>query len=145
MVDHSLEDLLQLVADGQPDPFGHIYDRTSARVFGAATSVVRDRSSAEDVTREVFVDVWQLAGGFDRSAGSALEWMMLLTRSRSIECLRRRRSVQQPANQQTAAGRTDLTGTGGLLTTLVRQGEEFLTALRPITPGLPFSGLPTTM
>ena len=132
----SLEDLLELVATGRSESFRQVYDRTSAQVFGLACAVVRDAGSAQDVTREVFLEVWQLAGGFDRSAESALDWMMHLTRSKSIQCLHRRRMVRLRGEPPMLTDSKEVAAPG-LLTSVVRQGSEYLMSLRPLATGLP--------
>lgn len=124
----TLEDLLQLVAQGQTEPFVQVYDRTSARVYGVATAILRDISSAEDVTRRVFCDVWELASCFDRASGSAVDWMMMLTRARLIERLRERRSIERDEVVESAG--IPQRPTDGRFTAVVRQGAEYLTSLR---------------
>ena len=123
-----------LVTEGRSASLRQVYDRTSAQIFGLALAVVRDVDSAEAVTREVFLEVWQTAGAFDRSVHSALEWMQLLTRVKSIECLHRRR-LARPREQPVGIEMIGTTGPG-LLASVVRQGSEYLMALRPLAAGL---------
>jgi RNA polymerase sigma-70 factor (ECF subfamily) len=84
----SLAELLELVAGGDQGAFLTLYQRVSPKVLGTARSIVLTSSYAEEVTQEVFLEIWRLAGRFDRSKGTAMSWIMLLTRSRSVDRVR---------------------------------------------------------
>src|SRR5262249_61534846 len=51
--------LLALVAKGDQAAFEAVYDRVAAPVFGTVRNVVRDPGLSEEVTQEVFVEVWR--------------------------------------------------------------------------------------
>src|SRR4051812_12952269 len=53
--------LVARVARGDSAAFEALYDALGALVHGLARRVVRDPSRAEDVTQEVFLDVWRKA------------------------------------------------------------------------------------
>ncbi len=84
-----LTSLLHLVAEGQQRPFADLYQLTAARVFGLTWAVLRDSSNAEEVTQEVYLEIWQTAKAFDRSKGSASAWIMRLAHSRAVDRVRR--------------------------------------------------------
>lgn len=67
-----------------------LYDRYSPLVMAICVRVLHDRDDAEDVTVDVFWEVWQRADRFDVNRGSALTYLTTLTRSRAID---RRRSL----------------------------------------------------
>lgn len=100
---HALEDLLELVADGDRAAFALVYDKVADMVYGLARRVVVDRDLAADVAQEVLVDVWRKAHMFDRTRGTALAWIGVMTRRRavdlvrSVEASRRRDTTQTPA------------------------------------------------
>ncbi len=75
--------------------FGALYDATSAVVFGVALRILSDRSEAEEVATDVYLQVWRDAARFDPSRGSAIAWLLMLTRSRAIDRLRSRRTARQ--------------------------------------------------
>lgn len=85
--------LLGRVATGHRDSFTVLYDATAARVFGLARSVLRNESLAEEVTQDVFLEIWQRAGRFDSSRGSALSWVMTLAHSRAVDKVRHHQAV----------------------------------------------------
>ncbi len=68
-----------------------LYDRHSARLLGLAQRILGDTGEAEEVLQEVFLHVWKAASSFDSSRGTVLAWLLVATRSRSIDRLRTRR------------------------------------------------------
>lgn len=88
-----LGDLLQGTAAGQQDSFAALYDVTAARVFGLTCAVLRNASLGEEVTQDVFLEIWQYARRFDRTKGTALSWIMTLSHSRAVEKVRHHQAV----------------------------------------------------
>ena len=87
--------LLDRVARGDRAAFEALYDLVSAPVFGLARRVVRDPARAEDVTQEVFLDVWRRAPRFDRAQGSARTWIMTIAHRRAVDAVRRSESQRR--------------------------------------------------
>ena len=63
--DRSLADLIEQVALGHREAFGELYSRTSWKVFGLCNAIIRDVGHAEEVTQEVFLEIWQRALGLE--------------------------------------------------------------------------------
>ncbi|MEV6278042.1 ECF RNA polymerase sigma factor SigK [Nocardia sp. NPDC051832] len=83
-----LPQLLAAVAAGDRDAFTQLYRRTQSRVFGLALRIVRQYAAAEEVTQEVYLQVWKAAGQYDERLASPLGWIMMLTHRRSIDLVR---------------------------------------------------------
>ena len=66
--------LMARVARGDEDAFGSFYDALSGAVFGLVRRVLRDPVRSEEVTQEVFLQVWQKAPNFDAARGRARTW-----------------------------------------------------------------------
>jgi RNA polymerase sigma-70 factor (ECF subfamily) len=79
---------MRCIADGDREAFGRFYDRYAALVFTFAMRVLRDRSAAEDLLQEVFLQVWREAGNYSADRGSPEAWIITITRSRGIDKLR---------------------------------------------------------
>lgn len=96
-LDSRLVDLLAGVARGDVHAFAVLYDATSRRVFGLARSILGDSEEAEEAALECYLYVWRNAARYDPSRGTPLQWMLVVARSRAIDCLRARvqRSVQE--------------------------------------------------
>lgn len=82
------EELMSRIAGRDETAFAEIYDRFAPRLLGLASAVLRDRIEAEDVVQESFLFLWNKAGQFDTSRGSAFTWMALTVRHRAIDRLR---------------------------------------------------------
>jgi len=67
------EQLLQRVATGDRDAFADLYDRTAPRVFGLVKRLLRDHAQSEEVTQEIFLEIWQTAARYDASKGGAID------------------------------------------------------------------------
>jgi len=92
--------LLAEVAKGDQAAFEAVYDRVAAPVFGTVRSVVRDPSLSEDVTQEVFVEVWRAASRFDAGKGSPMAWVATIAHRRAVD---RVRSEQRSADRDRRA------------------------------------------
>ena len=84
------EDHIRRIASGDSEAVGALYDQTSSLVYGLALRILGDVADAEEITLDVFTQVWKSASKFDPGRGSALAWLVMLTRSRSIDRLRSR-------------------------------------------------------
>ena len=91
------EILLERVSAGDSQALAELYDRFSGMLLGLATKILGDRSDAEDVLQEVFVQVWRQAGRYRRGRSSVSTWLVLITRSRSIDRLRSRNVKRRTA------------------------------------------------
>lgn len=84
--------LVRSIAGGSADALGALYDRYSAALFGFALRVVRRREDAEEVVQDVFSQAWREAPRYDMGRGTVAGWLVMLTRTRSIDRIRARRS-----------------------------------------------------
>ncbi len=101
-----LTDLLLRVAKGDEASFADFYDRTSATVHGLARRVVRDPARAEEVTQEVYLQVWRTAGRFEPARGSARSWLLTLAHRRSVDVVRHdQASTNREARYDWSGGR----------------------------------------
>jgi RNA polymerase sigma-70 factor (ECF subfamily) len=87
--------LVGRVARGDSKAFEALYDELSSAVFGLARRVVRDPARAEDVTQEVFLEVWRKAARFDRDLGKAKTWVMTIAHRRAVDAVRRSESQKR--------------------------------------------------
>jgi RNA polymerase sigma-70 factor (ECF subfamily) len=91
--------LMGRIARGDSHAFEALYDELSASVFGLARRVVRDPVRAEDVTQEVFLEVWRKASRFDRSLGKAKTWVMTIAHRRAVDAVRRNEAAKRSDTQ----------------------------------------------
>ena len=99
-----LAGLLGRVAGGDEPAFAELYRRVAPAVFGLVTKVVRDPAQAEEVTQEVFVELWRTAPRFDPARGAARSWIMTCAHRRAVD---RVRSAERAARRDDLVGRRD--------------------------------------
>jgi RNA polymerase sigma-70 factor (ECF subfamily) len=87
-----VDELLGRVARGDLAAFDLLYDAISPVVYGLARRVVRDEARSEDVTQEVFLEVWRKATGFDPGKGRARTWILTIAHRKAVDAVRRNES-----------------------------------------------------
>jgi RNA polymerase sigma-70 factor, ECF subfamily len=87
------EVLLTLVAKGDKDALRLLYARHNVRVFRFLLRIVGNEAAAEDLVSEVFFDVWQHAGRFERRS-LVTTWILGVARHKALSSLRRRKVDQ---------------------------------------------------
>ncbi len=70
------------------------YDRFSGLVMAVAMRMLRDRTDAEELAEDVFVELWRRSAHYEASRGSVATWIATITRSRGIDRLRKRQRQQ---------------------------------------------------
>jgi len=101
----TLEGLMVDVATGDQAAFSALYDEVSPRLFGLVRRLVIDQSQAEEVTQEVFLEIWQNAPRYDPGRGSALSWLFTIAHRRAVD---RIRSSQASRDRDERVGLRDI-------------------------------------
>jgi RNA polymerase sigma factor (sigma-70 family) len=81
--------LMARVARAEQKALAELYDLTVTRVYGLARGITRHQPAAEEVTEDVYWQVWRQALRFDRRRGPVMAWLLMLARSRALDHLRR--------------------------------------------------------
>ena len=79
--------LVQSIAAGDPLALYALYDRAYRPVFSLIMRITAHRETAEELTIDVFLDIWRLASRYDAANGTVLGWIMNQARSRAIDRL----------------------------------------------------------
>ncbi len=128
--------LLRRCARGDEAAFGAFYDATSARAWGMALRVLRNRAQAEEVLQEAYLQVWRQAGRFDPARGGAGAWLLTIVhrsavdRVRSAEASSRRE--QTYVDQSHVAPESDATGRAAEASMEARRVRSALSGLTEI-------------
>ncbi|MBM7051717.1 sigma-70 family RNA polymerase sigma factor [Rothia sp. ZJ1223] len=96
-----LKELIACTATGSEECFERMYDQLAPYIYSLVWRVTRNQSHAEEVTQEVFLEVWQKAPLFDPAKGSARSWVMVIAHRRAVD---RVRSVQASYNRDMSQG-----------------------------------------
>jgi RNA polymerase sigma-70 factor (ECF subfamily) len=67
---------------------GELYDRHSRLLYGLILRILRNRSEAEEVLQEVFVQVWTRADTYHVELGAPVAWLVGIARNRAIDQIR---------------------------------------------------------
>ena len=86
------ETLVQLIVQARSEALGELYDRYGRLVFSLALSSVGNPATAEEITQDVFLRVWQRARQYRADRAKVSTWLTSITRHRAIDQLRRRGS-----------------------------------------------------
>jgi RNA polymerase sigma-70 factor (ECF subfamily) len=80
--------LVRSIAAGDQLALHAIYERAHRLVFTLIMRLTASREIAEELTVDVFHDVWRRAARYDPANGTVLGWIMNQARSRAIDRLR---------------------------------------------------------
>lgn len=78
------------MAGGDELALGQLYDATLGKVYGLALRISGKPESAEEIVSDVYLQAFREAARFDAQRGVVLAWLMMMTRSRALDHLRRR-------------------------------------------------------
>jgi RNA polymerase sigma-70 factor (ECF subfamily) len=81
-------EFLRDIAGGDQRALYSLYERTHRIVFTLIVRITMNRETAEEVTLDVFYEVWRKASTYDPGNGSVVGWIMNQARSRAIDRLR---------------------------------------------------------
>ena len=85
---HELQRLLIHIASGEREALAELYQRTRSAVYGLALSYLKNAHDAQDLTQDVYVQVWDCAEQY-RPTGSPMGWLLTVCRNLCLIRLRR--------------------------------------------------------
>ena len=98
------DQLLARVAQGDQAAFAALYDQIAPRVLGLVRRLLRDHAQSEEVTQEIFLEIWQTATRYDSAKGGASTWIMTMAHRRAVD---RVRASQASRDRDTKIGIRD--------------------------------------
>ena len=91
--------LVQSIAGGDQLALHALYQQTHRIVFTLIVRITSNRETAEEVTLDVFHDVWRRASTYDPTGGPVVGWIMNQARSRAIDRWRFEQRKKRVNNQ----------------------------------------------
>ncbi|WP_375406094.1 ECF RNA polymerase sigma factor SigK [uncultured Amnibacterium sp.] len=82
------EQRLARVATGDKRAFAELYDATAPRIYGLVRRLLVDPAQSEEVTQEIFLEIWQTATRYQPERGSAMSWMLTMAHRRAVDRVR---------------------------------------------------------
>ncbi|QHV97095.1 RNA polymerase sigma factor [Spirosoma endbachense] len=82
--------LIEPIRQGNESAFRQLYEATKSRVFNTALSYVRTREDAEEITQDVFVEVFRAIEAFKGDA-NITTWLYRITVNKSLDFLKQKK------------------------------------------------------
>jgi RNA polymerase sigma-70 factor (ECF subfamily) len=98
----ALAALIQRIRKQDPQALETLYDLTVQRVYGLALRIVAHAADAEEVCCDVYQQIWRTAKQFNPRRGNPLQWIMVITRTRALDCYRSRQRQRAPVHLSAA-------------------------------------------
>jgi len=92
--------LIEAIARQDRSAMRALFERHRVKVFRFVRRIVRDEATAEDLTADVFLDVWRHADQFENRSAVAT-WILAIARFKALSALRRRREAPLDASAAT--------------------------------------------
>jgi RNA polymerase sigma-70 factor (ECF subfamily) len=126
-------ELVRAIATGDQLALHRLYQQTHRLVFTLIMRITGNRATAEELTVDVFYDVWRRASAYDPAGGSVIGWILNQARSRAIDRLRFEQRKKRVNNHD---GSPSVTAERGPQETLAarEQGCLLRHALEGLTP-----------
>jgi RNA polymerase sigma-70 factor (ECF subfamily) len=125
--------LVQSIAAGDERALHGLYEMAHRPVFTLIMRITANRETAEELTVDVFHDVWRRAARYDAANGTVLGWIMNQARSRAIDRLRFE-SRKKRSNVSDAQPEAEAAPDAHDVLELREQGEALRAALTALTP-----------
>ncbi len=97
MIDYEeLDDhhLIDRVASAEKDALETLYSRYSSSVFSLAMFMLKQEALAEEVTQDIFLNIWTKASSYKADRGEPRAWIMSVAHHRIVDVIRSRRRTQ---------------------------------------------------
>ena len=99
--DHQLINQISLL---DKDALETLYGRYVSPVYSLAMFMLRQQSLAEEVTQEIFLNIWLKASSFKADRGQPRSWIMSVAHHKIVDLIRSRRrtlTMTNPADYET--------------------------------------------
>jgi len=125
--------LVQSIAGGDQLALHTLYEMAHRIVFTLIMRITGNRETAEELTIDVFHDVWRRASRYDAANSTVLGWIMNQARSRAID--RRRFENRKKRSEGDVQPLAEMAADPCDVVELREQGEALRAALATLTPG----------
>jgi RNA polymerase sigma-70 factor (ECF subfamily) len=89
------QNLMALICAGNENAYANLYDKYVDKMLGFAFSMLKNKTDAEDLIHDVFIEIWDKANSYNSERGSVIAWLMLRVRSRCLDRFRQQKSLKK--------------------------------------------------
>lgn len=82
------ERLIRRLRERDPQAMVEVYDRYGKLLYSIVLRAVRNGPTAEDITQEIFLRVWNRIHTFQQERGNFEAWLVTIARNRAFDYLR---------------------------------------------------------
>ena len=125
------ERLVERVAAGDRLAMEVLYARHHLRIYRFLLRLVNDAPTAEDLTSDVFLDVWKQADRFERRS-QVSTWMLSIARYKAMSALRSR--TNDPLNDEIVTKIPDSADTPEVMVQKQNEGTVLRQCLTQLSP-----------
>lgn len=80
--------IVTAIVNRQKPALAQLYSRYASLLMAVAYQLLNNRTDAEDLLHDVFLEVWNKAGNYDKQRGKVKTWLVLMVRSRGLDRIR---------------------------------------------------------
>jgi RNA polymerase sigma factor (sigma-70 family) len=88
------QDLLTFLQRGDPQAFKQLVDTWQHMVFNTVLGIIQDMDEAEDITQEVFIQVYQSVHGF-RAESRLSTWLYRIAVTKALDAERKKKAKKR--------------------------------------------------
>ena len=126
--DHAL---IRRIAGADQRALEALFLRHQTQVFRFIARITRSEAVAEELTNEVFLDVWRHAGSY-QGRSSPATWLLSIAHNRAVSGLRKRR--EEPWNEDAAAGIPDAADDSEVVVQKADKGRVMQQCINRLSP-----------
>jgi RNA polymerase sigma-70 factor (ECF subfamily) len=126
-------EIVAALARGEQAALGRLYDRHASLLLSLGLRIVGDRTLAEDLLHDVFLEAWHHAREFDADRGTVRAWLVTRMRSRALD---RRATAARHARIAEELGRQSASSTEGADANLPLDNQRLRTEVATMAPEL---------
>lgn len=93
------DQIITLIANGEKEGLEVFYNRYASSVFSLARYMLKESTLAEEVTQDIFLNLWLKASSYSPQRGTPRAWFMSVAHHRIIDVIRARKRSAQSTNQ----------------------------------------------
>ena len=86
--------LMYRVAMAEKEALEALYTRYSSSVYSLAMFMLKQEALAEEVTQDIFLNIWTKASSYKAERGAPKSWIMSVAHHRIVDVIRSRRRTQ---------------------------------------------------